>query len=407
MDTRTGVHLLALSVLLSPCAHAAAVHAPVLRPVLPGAALPSVLGAAPALTPALGALAVPVLPSLNSALPPAAVPKAHPAAAAAASAQAGAQAAVFPVLQEAVARADQGLPQVEVARALFDGSAVPTAAVAANNDLPPLPASFRIADARQEEGLRAILAEAERSATGRRILSRARGLARRTKRPIVFEFAKLGSEHAYVDWGTDVVRLGNSMLKDDPRRAAPILIHELSHVLQKERRLPFHAFELELEAFLLTIRSARELGVKFKRGDFQASVMRRFEGDLDKFIAWLNASYGESNNIALLSGSRLEFLEKLTEKQVRSLRAVDAARKRLKERQATYKTMRAARQRPEALERYRRQELDKARERLRDAEADLKFVERDISILSSAAGYARYRRFADDVRAMARRLHGD
>ncbi|TPW19320.1 MAG: hypothetical protein FD126_2806, partial [Elusimicrobia bacterium] len=290
--------------------------------------------------------------------------------------------------------------------ALFDGSRPAVSAVRAEpEDVPKLYSWFRIADPAHAAALAAILEAAEGSPTGRATLTKLKGMLRSRKRPLVFEFTRQSASHAYVDWNTEIVRLGTSMLKEDPVHAAPVLIHELTHVIQKSRRLPYHAFELELEAFLVTLKSARELGVKYRRGDFMRSTQLKFAGDLDAFIDWLHAGHDQKENFRLLSGSRDEFLAKLEARLEGAARSVASAARRVARRQATLAQMKDAAYLPAALKTYRLQELEPARERLRSAQADYDTVERDLKLLRSPNGYLRYRRFADDVRAMAKRLH--
>ncbi|MDE2290453.1 MAG: hypothetical protein KGL53_00105, partial [Elusimicrobia bacterium] len=232
-----------------------------------------------------------------------------------------------------------------------------------------------------------------------------KALSRSRRRALVFDFTPMRNSHAYVDWQTSVVRLSSSLLKTDPRRAAPILIHELTHVLQKSRSLPYHAFELEHEAFLVTIRTAHELGVRYPRSDFQGEAQRRFEGDLDKYVAWLLRQHESEDNISLLSGSRKEFLEKLYARRTKKEASVRTAERALAKARGTYRTMRSSGYAAESLEYFRKGELDPARENVRYAKGSLALVERDIQVLESLGGYARYRAFADSLNKKAAALH--
>lgn len=282
---------------------------------------------------------------------------------------------------------------------------MPAAAVSADLPIGDLLHDIRIANPLHAVALAAIVAQARESALGRRTLKRVQALVRSQNRPLVFEFVPMRSAHAYVDWNTDVVRVSDALLKEDPRRAAPILIHELTHVLQKARGLPYHAFELELEAFLVTLRSASELGVRYAREDFQGETQKRFAGDLETFIAWLLESHDQKENFSLLSGGRKAFLIKLSQRRKRAARASQKAKRILMQRQDTLAAMAAASYTPEAIEHYRLAELEPAGENARDTEGTLNLIDRDINLLKSPEGYARYRAFADATRAMARRLH--
>ncbi|TBR16861.1 hypothetical protein EPO15_18245 [bacterium] len=410
MGTGTRVPLLPLSLLLAaPSLVSAQIRtAPMLRSALPVPGLPMPLvSLAPSLSRPLlpSFLAAPALPAgANAALPKPVVPVvAAPASVPAALPAPEALPASAP--EAAKTLSDQvrsGLPP----DALFDGSRAERSSVRPEPAAAPkLYSWFRIADPAHAAALAAILEAAEESATGRATLSKLKAKLRSRKRPLVFEFTKQVNSHAYVDWETDVVRLGTSMLKEDPAHAAPVLIHELTHVIQKSRRLPYHAFELELEAFLVTLKSARELGVTYKRGDFMRATQLKFKGDLDEFIDWLHAGHDQKENFRLLSGSRDEFLRKLEERLDAEAKKVATAARTVARRQATYEQMKAASYLPSALENYRNQELEPAREKLRSAQGSYGLVERDLRLLRSVNGYLRYRHFADDVRAMAKRLH--
>lgn len=420
------VHLLPLGALLAAPSFCVAgpIVAPALRGALPlpglpmplmapalsfqGAVLPSSLFA-PTLPGAFNsALPKPVLPPVAANAAPAAAVSAHlPAAAHAAPAAALATPEELASGAPAAARALAAQVAAGVApAALFDGQRAERSAVRAEPESEPkLYSWFRIADPAHASALAAMLEAAEDSATGRAALTKLKAMLRSRKRPLVFEFTRQINSHAYVDWETDVVRLGTSMLKEDPAHAAPVLIHELTHVLQKSRRLPYHAFELELEAFIVTLKVARELGVKYKRGDFMAATQKKFGGDLDEFIDWLHAGHDQKENFRLLSGSRDEFLAKLEERLSGAAKTVASASRTVDKRQATYEQMKGAAYLPDALENYRRQELAPAQEKLRSAQRGYALVERDLKLLRSVNGYVRYRRFADDVRAMAKRLH--
>jgi hypothetical protein len=413
------------ALLAAPSIAAAAVTAPLLRGALPvpglpmplvtaapafsAAGLPTLL-AAPNLPSAVnGVLPKPALPAAAAAaaaqpaaLPPAAVPASLPAVSAAPAAPEGLPAQAPASARSLSAHVRDGVD----AAALFDGGRGERSSVRAERPAGPrLYSWFRIADPAHAAALAAILEAAEDSPTGRATLTKLKGMLRSRKRPLVFEFTRQSASHAYVDWNTEVVRLGTSMLKEDPVHAAPVLIHELTHVIQKSRRLPYHAFELELEAFLVTLKSARELGVVYKRGDFMRSTQLKFKGDLDAFIDWLHAGHDQKENFRLLSGSRDEFLRKLEERLDGAAKSVAAAARRVARREATYAQMKDASYLPAALETYRLQEVEPAREKLRSAQGDYATVERDLKLLRSPNGYLRYRRFADDVRAMAKRLH--
>lgn len=404
--------------LAAPCgAFAASVAAPRLAGVLPAAGIPVPrLLAAPSFITPLSvslSLAAPRLAVPNPSRPEAVALPAAPAPVAAAAAAAPA-AAVPAVLPEPAAGAPELVKTLAAdlhagvtPAALFDGLRAERSAVRPDPQPGPrLYSWFRIADPAHAAALAAILEAAGESATGRAALAKLKAMLRSRKRPLVFEFTRQVNSHAYVDWQTDVVRLGTAMLKEDPAHAAPVLIHELTHVLQKSRRLPYHAFELELEAFLVTLKSARELNVKYGRSDFMRKTQLKFAGDLDEFIDWLHAGHDQKENFRLLSGSRDEFLRKLEERLESAAKSVAAAARTVARRQATYAQMKDAAYLPDALENYRRQEVEPAREKLRAAEGNYALVERDLKLLRSPNGYLRYRRFADDVRAMAKRLHG-
>jgi len=268
-----------------------------------------------------------------------------------------------------------------------------------------LPGHWLIANPEHGSALAAILAEAEKTPSGRRILRKIEKMSKRRRRKVVFEFKSMQSAHAYVDWGTHVVRISRSFLYGDAKLAAPVLIHELSHVLQKANGLPFHAMELELEAWMYTLKVARELGLKFKRGDFQFEAQRKFKGDLDEFIDWLHDAHNKQESFSILTGDREHYTEMLGLQIEKHEHRLHLHLNLLARRQATYRQMKKAQYPSEALKKYLSQEIAPVRRQLKEDEEDLKGLRKEMRVIRSRKGFQNYRDWARRVKRSLKRFH--
>jgi len=292
-------------------------------------------------------------------------------------------------------------------RPLFDGSAADqgkTNAVSRRRT-PKLPSFVLVGDAQQRDALARIWAEARRSRTGRRILDQVEAMHKRRKRKLVFDFRPMRNEHAYVDWSNHLVRMSDSHMKGNVKIAAPILVHELTHVLQKGDRLPYFAIELELEAWLITLKVADELGTRFPSNDFQSSVRRKFRSSLANWIDFLHEQHNKSDNFSFITQDRDQYIAFMKKKLGTSRRRVSVYKRTLAKRKATYKQMKAANYPADALRNFREDEIRFYTSQVRDEEGTVKNLERDLRIVESHAGWGRYREYATRVLRALRDYH--
>lgn len=284
--------LAALAALLSPGAAAA-----VWRLASPAASGPAALPVpavtsplAPSLPTAfpLGAPGLsPILPVLPAAAVPIQLPRAVPAPAAAPTA--------FAVLSQASAQlaAPKGAAPQAVLSRVFEGAR----AAEASADAPSV--SF-LAPASRADAPRiaAVVAEARRSKTGRRVLERAERLL--AKKPLRVEVHDLKGDYGAYDYAKDVLILDRAHLADAGMSAAT-LVHELLHVLQHQMGVPAEALEMELEAHLVTFDVLRELGVPVPKGGFSEAALAALAKGPRAYVDWMAGQLPGKTRLAYAS----------------------------------------------------------------------------------------------------------
>ncbi|MEK7745007.1 MAG: hypothetical protein AAB578_11540, partial [Elusimicrobiota bacterium] len=204
--------------------------------------------------------------------------------------------------------------------ATFDGSGIETPAQdaspvqAAAAELPPY---LAVADAEDRRWIQAAVSAATRSRTARRVLAQVSAMSKAQGRPVMIEFADLranNGEYVY-DWG--MLRMGLSYKKLAPELSAPVFIHELLHAVQRFNRLPTDAVEMELEAHVVTIQVARELGIRFKKGEFSREAEYLLRESPEAFMGYVAASY--TDNLGFGAGQGVaEFERRLLKLRGRS-----------------------------------------------------------------------------------------
>ncbi|MBI5596369.1 MAG: hypothetical protein HY928_09810 [Elusimicrobia bacterium] len=337
-----------------------------LAPVLPGVlaplAVPAVAPApAPAFAPRLPAAFFPGAPALAPVLPAVAIP----ALAAQGVPAPKAAPAAFEVLAQASQQlaAPKGSAPQAVLSELFEGSS----ALAASVDAPQ--ASFLAPAGRADAPrLAAVVAEARRSKTGRRVLKKAERLL--AKKPLRVEVHDLKGDYGAYDYWEDVLILDRSHLADTGMSAAT-LVHELLHVLQHQMDVPAEALEMELEAHLVTFDVMRELGVPVPKGGFSEAALAALHKGPKAYADWMA---GQLPGKTRLAHSSLAEVRSLLEYEVEELA----------------------------------DEADSAPEsRRKKALLRLAWAQRDLALVRSKKGAASYRAFTKRVLALiARRSRG-
>lgn len=283
---------------------------------------------------------------------------------------------------------------------LFDGAA--SLAGSADSAVPvaPLPASISVADPKDAAWLASVIAVARQSRTGRRVLKQIDGLLKTRGRPLTMVVTTLGANNGEYVYDWEILRMGAHYRKGEPAAAAPILVHELLHVVQKEYGLPTDALELELEAFAVTLMVYHELGLPLPPRSFEKQVDKNFRGPLKDFVSWLAKEY--KTNLSIRDGLEAyqETLEERAESEESSLKRLE---KRLAKQEAIIQGMRDSGQPSEMIKTYAAEQLGPIKLKMMETRANLKWARRDLDLLSTPEGVARYRAYAARVNALLRR----
>lgn len=131
--------------------------------------------------------------------------------------------------------------------------------------------------------LEAAMAEAKKSATGRRVLKRAEKAM--GGNPLPLQVRDLGGNLGEYDYMAGVLRLDRAHLTSDPKQAAATLIHELVHVLQHRDGVPAEALEMELEAHIVSMAVSRELGIPL--GGFESAAAKALAKGPKAYADWM------------------------------------------------------------------------------------------------------------------------
>jgi hypothetical protein len=364
----------------------------------------------------LAVLSVPLAPAAFSASLPAplamtpaalaATPSAFAAPAAAiALLPAAADSSKFP--EDPNAPAGKAAPPSEAdaasAGASFDGSA-PAAPAAPS--IPAAPAAppgsgLKMAKEEHEEWLAAVVGLLSGTRTGRRVLRDIDALAASRGRPLLLDVKPIGNNGEF-RYDSDIVVMDSKHLKNDPLQSAPILAHELQHVLQRAMDLPADALELEIESYTVESRVWSELGVEPEPRSFARQARRRLAKGLPGFVEWLQRQY--KSNIALYGSNVDAYVAKLQENLAKADRAEAKTRRKRAAVERVLESMRANGMSEEAVEAHRREDLEPLDRSLRDGAVNRAWIERDLYSLTSPEGRARFIAYSRGVIRRARSL---
>ncbi len=232
----------------------------------------------------------------------------------------------------------------------------------------------------QEARLKEVIALAQTTPTGRRILRKMRKLASQSgSYPIVF--SSLGKNLGQYDYASQTLELNRQFLHEDIRLSVSTLIHEMTHILQHSQNVPAESLEMELEAYLVHMKTLRELKMPVKDWDpFSRQAFKLVKSDPQKYIDWMAEQHpgkfllkdGNSEELADFQEQELERQDKLIEHLNRKIE-----------------------ENPKDIN------LKKKKKRARII---LSWIERDIALLRSPKALARYRRFSKRVHSLLRRL---
>lgn len=366
-------------------------------PRLPSATLsPATLSApalSPSLTPSLAPLRAPSFAAPQDA--PAAPETPKPA-------QGAAGAAPAPASDAPAER------QAAEAAARFDGARAaapaPDAVAVPSAPLPPVE-SMRVTRDGDKAWLAEVVTALSESRTGRRVLADVEALARRRGRPVIVDVASI-SNNAEVRYDSGLLVMDKNLRKKEPHHAAPILAHELTHVLQKaSESIPVDSLEMEVEAYTVEARVWDELGVTPKKGSFARMAKTRLQKDPDAFFAWLAEEYPK--NRVLHGTTMASYVEWLELQREKSLKKIARHEKRIRDVEGVLDAMASAGAPREQIDAHRREEYGPAMRDRRDEKVTLAWIERDLALLSTPEGQARFREYSRGVIRRARAMRRD
>ena len=265
-----------------------------------------------------------------------------------------------------------------------------------------LPPYIKIANQDDAKYLAEIYEAALKSKTARKVFAEVEEYTGNGREPVIFEFS--GKDGGSFTSAWEVVRLSKNYNKDTVEKAASALVHELVHVLQKGKDLPFNGLELEIEAFIKQLKVARELGVKWGKDDFHYGLHRALKASVEGFIDYIHTSDGYEDSITLV-GHDFEYAEQqLRDMEKESQRAIDSSEEYYKQREQTLKLMRKLGYPEFRVKAYRGDEVLATEEVVVSHEAAIHLARRDQRILRTRTGRQRYLKFTRDSLKEARQF---
>lgn len=293
------------------------------------------------------------------------------------------------------------------AGALFDGTAAVPPAAPATPQAPsaapaaPLGAGLHMARPEHDAWLDAVVGVLSGSRTGRRVLRDIDHLAAVRGRPVMLDVKAIGNNGEF-RYDSDLLVMDSGHLKRDPFQSAPILAHELQHVLQRAMELPADALELEIESYTVENRVWSELGIEPEKGSFARMARARLLKDAPAFAKWLGEQY--KNNIALYATTMDAYVARLEKNLARAKRTEAQTRRKMAAVERVMESMRANGMSEEAIAAHRREDLEPLERSLRDSAVNRGWIERDLLRLKEPAIRAAFRAYARGVMRRARSL---
>jgi len=239
------------------------------------------------------------------------------------------------------------------------------------------------------------------SRTGRRVLRDIDALALRRGVPILLDVKAIGNNGEF-RYDSDMLIMDAGHLKRDPYQSAPILAHELQHVLQRALELPADALELEIESYTVESRVWSELGVEPAAGSFARDARARMKKGFPEFAKWLGEQY--KNNIPLYGSTMDAYVARLEKNLARAKKTEAGTRKKIKALERVLESMKANGMSEEAIAAHRREDMEPLERALRDGALNRSWTERDLARLKSPEIRAHFRAYARGVARRARSL---
>ena len=266
---------------------------------------------------------------------------------------------------------------------------------------PALPAYLSVANRADAAWVAQVIQAAQASPTALRVLRGVEQAAAARGRPVVVEVASIKEAGTYnYDW--DALSLRRKDMKDGPAAAVPTLIHELQHMLQKPLYVPSDLLETELEAYTVDFRTARELGLKPKKGSYDDRAHRAFKKGVPAFVKFLEKEYPEDQ--ALYRRSTEEYSAKLEKQLARAEKQLARAKEERAEKKAVLAQMERLGQGAKERRNYKEDALGPVERLIDDLRRAREYALADLALLRDPAKRQAARRYARNVIRRARRL---
>jgi hypothetical protein len=388
-----------------------AAAAPAALPLMPSV-LPSAMMTAPALSAPTMIAPAPAPTAAPTAAPAAMIPTAALAPAARLSAAMDGPGAPNEQAKPAADAPKSAESETASSGVMFDGTATTPAAVPVEPAAPakaarpkrvkyPLGAGLKTADSADDAWLAEVVATMGRTKTGRRVLRDIAELAVKRGNPTLVVIKAIGNNGEF-RYDSDLLVMDVGHRRRAAEQTAPIMAHELQHVLQRSMGIPADAQELEIESYTVENRVWSELGVEPAAGTFARSARRRIMRDADKFIAWLNGQYKQ--NRPLHGGTMTAYVDWLKEKQPKMEKRFARAEKDLARAKRVAEKMRAEGKPEDAIKSFVQDDVEPVERRLRNMGYEKKWIEHDLAALSTPEGQKSFRDYSRGVIRRARAL---
>jgi hypothetical protein len=290
--------------------------------------------------------------------------------------------------------------QAAQAAELFDGNAAPPAAPS-DPGAPGLGSGLRMAREEHQGWLTAAIEVLSVSRTGRRVLRDIDALAVRRGSPVLLDVKPIGNNGEF-RYDSNMLIMDQGHLKRDPYQSAPILAHELQHVLQRDLELPVDALELEIESYTVESRVWTELGIEPKKGTFARSARAKLKKGPAEFAKWLGGEY--KDNIPLYGSTMGAYIEKLEKNFVKAVKADLKTHKKIRAIERVLESMKKNGQSDAAIAAHRREDLEPLQRALLDNAVNRGWIERDLRRLREPAIREAFRAYSRGVIRRARAL---
>lgn len=361
-----------------------------LSPIMPSPSAAQPLNLSLSAVPSLLSPSVVVQPSLALAVSP------IPAAASAPKLEPAANASLPAAIEAALA------PETPALDSLYDGSApAPEPSIPPAPPAAPLGSGLRMARPEHEAWLKSVVDLLAITRTGRRVLRDIDALALRRGVPILLDVKAIGNNGEF-RYDSDMLIMDSGHLKRDPYQSAPILAHELQHVLQRSLELPADALELEIESYTVESRVWNELGIEPDAGTFARDARKHLAKDFPGFVKWLGEQY--KNNIPLYGSTMDAYIARLEKNLARAKKSEAQTRKKIKALERVLESMKANGMSEDAIAAHRREDMEPLERALRDGAVNRAWTERDLARLKEPAIAARFRAYARGVARRGRSL---